>query len=276
MPENKKLKISPLGKKTSYLSTYSPHLLFAIPRITKREEISVPLPLPFNGFDIWNAYEISWLNKKGKPEVAIGEFIIPCDSPHIIESKSLKLYLNSFNQSVYSSLTEVQSVIKKDLSENCGSPVQVVLYPIAHYNQSVIENFPGKCLDDLDITISKYSPSPSFLKTREESVSETLHSHLLKSNCLVTHQPDWASVLISYTGPKIEPEGLLRYIISFRSHDEFHEQCVERIFMDISRECRPTTLSVYARYTRRGGLDINPFRSNLKNLKIKNLRMARQ
>lgn len=274
--KNKNLNLSPLGKSTPYLATYSPHLLFAIPRSLKREELGIALSPPFSGFDIWNAYEISWLNAKGKPEVSIGEFTLTSDSPYIVESKSLKLYLNSFNQSHYSSFAEVQSIIKKDLSNACGSPVEVVLRPLSDYDQTCIGNFQGKCLDHLDIHIDTYIPSPSLLKTCNETTTETLYSHLLKSNCLVTHQPDWASVSITYSGPRIESESLLRYIISFRNHNEFHEQCIERIFMDISRECRPTALTVYGRYTRRGGLDINPFRSNVKNLTVKNLRMARQ
>ena len=223
-------------------------------------EIGIHSTLPFHGIDIWNAYEISWLNTKGKPMVALGEFIIPCTSPNLIESKSFKLYLNSFNNTQFDSFAAVQALMQRDLSEAAGEAVNVKLSTLDNSKEQITLHLSGTNLDSLDINCETYQPSPFLLTTDDEEVTETLTSDLLKSNCLVTGQPDWGSVQISYSGKQINHEGLLQYIISFRHHNEFHEQCVERIFMDISKHCQPTSLSVYARYTRRGGLDINPWR----------------
>jgi 7-cyano-7-deazaguanine reductase len=253
---------APLGKTSSYSSTYSPALLFPIPRKYKREEMDISLPLPFDGVDIWNAYEVSWLNPKGRPIIAMAEFSFPCQSTYIIESKSFKLYLNSFNQTRFASADEVKKTLIKDLSEASGVPVGVHLIFPASFSSIVLREPLGICLDELDIDISTYHLEPQFLKKGKVLVEEVLYSNLLRSNCLVTGQPDWGTVQIHYYGPKINQESLLRYIVSFREHQEFHEQCVERIFMDVLRHCRPQKLSVYAQYTRRGGLDINPFRSN--------------
>jgi 7-cyano-7-deazaguanine reductase len=253
---------SPLGKTSAYINTYTPSLLFPIPRKTKRDEIGVGQTLPFTGVDIWTGYELSWLNAKGKPMVAIGEFRIPCESPNIIESKSLKLYLSSFNGSKFESFEHVKQVIEKDLSASTGSQVKVNLFSVDEESLHPVR-FQGLCLDSLDIDCSQYMPEPSFLSANGGSVKEVVYSHLLKSNCLVTGQPDWGSIEISYHGPKIDHAGLLKYIISLRNHNEFHEQCVERIFCDLKRMCEPQWLSVYARYTRRGGLDINPYRVSL-------------
>lgn len=267
---------SPLGKKTTYISHYQRDLLFPIPRKVKRDEIRVPDRLPFKGIDIWNAYELSWLNLKGKPVVALGQFILPCDSPNIIESKSLKLYLNSFTHSKFASVEMVSKTIQKDLSDFAGSDFAVTIIPIEQFSENNIKSFSGTCLDEWDIECNDYLVNPAFLHTEKSCVSEILYSNLLKSNCLVTGQPDWGSVQIEYTGKKINAEGLLKYLVSFRNHNEFHEQCVERIFMDIMQYCQPQQLTVYARYTRRGGLDINPFRSTDKNFPDEWMRQCRQ
>lgn len=268
---------SVLGKKTEYDSSYNPERLFPINRNQKRIDIGIdPNALPFVGFDYWNHYEVSWLNAKGKPIVAMAEIIYDCGSPNMIESKSLKLYFNSFNNTKFDSASEVESVIKKDLEERILSPVIVNIIELTT-NKNHFENFVGECLDDIDIDCSVYTVNPSFLTTDEKTVEETLYSNLLKSNCLVTGQPDWASVQIIYQGLKINREGLLKYIVSYRNHQEFHEQCIERIFMDILKSCRPKELTVYGRYTRRGGLDINPYRSTKKTpFENKNIRLIRQ
>jgi 7-cyano-7-deazaguanine reductase len=268
----------PLGKASVYTSEYDPALLCPVPRRLKREEIGLGSELPFSGFDLWNAYELSWLTPKGKPVVALGEFRVPCESENLIESKSFKLYLNSLNQTRFETFEQVRQVLARDLSRTAGAEVAVKLTPVGEATGGGIATLPGRCIDDLDIEIARYRLDPSLLAGAADPkriVEETLHSHLLKSNCLVTSQPDWGSVLIRYRGPSIDPEALLRYLVSFREHNEFHEQCVERIFADLTRACRPEKLTVYARYTRRGGLDINPFRSNFEN-EVENLRMVRQ
>lgn len=268
-----------LGKPTCYETEYNPELLYPIPRQIKRDEIGITGTLPFLGADIWNAYEVSWLNMRGKPEVAIATFIVPMDSPNIVESKSFKLYLNSFNQTRLNSHETLQSQLRADLSQATGGAVQVrLVLPDAFAKQAITE-FEGELLDRLDIEIDRYTPDPSLLRVRAdaEQIEQKLVSHLLKSNCLVTGQPDWASVQIHYVGSPIDQAGLLRYLIGFRNHNEFHEQCVERIFVEILRQCQPLKLSVYARYTRRGGLDINPWRSNFSTGGLpSNLRHARQ
>jgi 7-cyano-7-deazaguanine reductase len=269
---------SPLGKSSAYQTQYAPELLFPIPRQQKRDEIGVSGTLPFFGVDIWNAYEISWLNMRGKPQVAIATITVPADSPNIIESKSFKLYLNSFNQTRLANTDALLSLLREDLSAAVGASVHITLATPDAFNTLKMGELDGLLLDRLDIEVDQYTPSPSLLNGNEEEaiVEETLVSHLLKSNCLVTGQPDWASVQIHYVGPQIDQEGLLRYLIGFREHNEFHEQCVERIFMDILRQCKPNKLAVYARYTRRGGLDINPWRGNFSTSRPLNLRTARQ
>ncbi|MDP5240217.1 NADPH-dependent 7-cyano-7-deazaguanine reductase QueF [Uliginosibacterium sp. 31-16] len=260
VPEN-----SPLGRATDYCSEYAPHLLFPIPRQQKRDELGLqPDSLPFMGEDLWNAYELSWLNPRGKPVVAIGEFRVPAHSPRLIESKSLKLYLNSFNQTRMDNAEAVSATIARDLSGAAGGSVQVLITPLERKPRRAMGYVQGVCLDGQDIEVTQYSPQPDLLRAdaAREVRDEWLFSHLLKSNCLVTGQPDWGTVVIRYSGAALDREALLRYIISFREHNEFHEQCVERIFTDILRQCAPRELAVWARYTRRGGLDINPFRSN--------------
>lgn len=271
---------SPLGKPSAYKTEYDPTLLFPIPRQPKRTEIGLAegKPLPFFGVDIWNAYEVSWLNLKGKPQVALVTFIIPADTPNIVESKSFKLYLNSFNQSKIASAEAVQQLLHHDLSEATGGTVQVRIVTESDLSKQKMGELEGLLLDRLDIETDIYEPDPTLLKAAQEEspVEESLVSHLLKSNCLVTGQPDWGSVQIRYVGAPIDQEGLLKYLISFRNHNEFHEQCVERIFTDVLRMCKPVKLAVYARYTRRGGLDINPFRTNFNTPWPDNRRNARQ
>lgn len=266
---------APLGKNSTYASRYQRDLLFVVPRQSKREEIGITSDLPFQGFDIWNAFELSWLNAKGKPIVATAEFIIPCESPNLIESKSFKLYLNSFNNTLFDSPADVESILIRDLSEAAGAPVTVKLMPLSQAAKKTKLSFTGFSLDELDIVCDTYTIQPDYLLTENDMVTETLCSDLLKSNCLVTGQPDWGSLQITYTGKKIQHEGLLKYIVSFRNHDEFHEQCVERIFVDILKKCSPEKLFVYARYTRRGGLDINPCRANYA-VPVENEQLARQ
>ncbi len=273
-----KVEQSPLGKTSAYIDQYEATLLFPIPRQQKRDEIGIKQELPFHGVDIWNAYELSWLNEKGKPVVALAEFFIPAESPKLIESKSFKLYLNSFNQTRFHSLQDVQKVLQLDLSEAAGADVRVtVVYLSQSVHSADIVESDAFCIDDLDIEIDTYQTAPELLKTVDDDiVEERLVSHLLKSNCLVTGQPDWGSVMIQYRGSKIDHEALLKYLISFRQHNEFHEQCVERIFMDLKKYCRCETLTVYARYTRRGGLDINPFRTDQEGQFAENRRFVRQ
>lgn len=264
-----------LGKATEYREIYTPGLLQAVPRSMNRVELNLTTNLPFSGTDRWNGYELSWLNPKGKPEVAIMRCEVPATSPNLIESKSFKLYLNSFNQSHFNSFKSVTEALTKDLSQCAGEEVKVMIFKAAEFSQMQIKSFDSVSIDDLDIEVKEYQLNPSNLTTSSEFVEETLSSDLLKSNCLITNQPDWGSVCIRYQGRQINHEGLLRYLISFRQHNEFHEQCVERIFCDIMTNCKPNKLTVYARYTRRGGLDINPFRSNFEKI-YNEVRLARQ
>jgi 7-cyano-7-deazaguanine reductase len=235
--------------------------------------------LPFYGADIWNAFELSWLAPSGKPCVALARFTVPAASPNIIESKSLKLYLNSYNQTAFSSADEVRDCLTCDLSVVAGAAVGVELVLPPQFSEQRIASLEGFCLDALPVSIDTYTPRPEFLFARTDApmVTETLTSHLLKSNCPVTGQPDWGSLQIAYTGHPVDHEGLLKYIVSLRRHDAFHELCVERIFMELMRRCSPLRLSVYARYTRRGGIDINPFRASHADIPLpENARLARQ
>ena len=267
-----------LGQKTEYANHYDATLLQPVPRSLNRDDLELGETLPFQGCDIWTLYEISWLNAKGLPQVAVGEVSIPATSANLIESKSFKLYLHSYNQTRFATWEQVQSTIATDLSNCAGETVSVKLIPVADFENTKIVGMAGECIDDQDITIDNYEFDAELLKdaASDEIVEEALHSHLLKSNCLITNQPDWGSVEIQYQGAKIDREALLRYLVSFREHNEFHEQCVERIFTDLMQYCNPTKLTVYARYTRRGGLDINPYRSNQYQAPEHNARMARQ
>ena len=281
---SKPLSQAPLGKTSSYADQYDASLLFPIARHDKRIEIGVSGTPPFFGADMWTAFEVSWLNERGKPQLAIAHITVPCESPNIIESKSLKLYLNSFNHTVFTDIAAVMAILRQDLSAAAwhgvasqGAVGVRMVMPNA-FDAQPIHELDGLSLDRLDIDCTRYTPAPDLLSTTtgEVPVSEVLVSHLLKSNCLVTGQPDWGSVQISYSGQPLNQEGLLQYLVSYRNHNEFHEQCVERIFMDIWTRCKPTRLSVYARYTRRGGLDINPYRTSHPAALPANIRTARQ
>ncbi|MEY4753297.1 MAG: hypothetical protein RJA44_972, partial [Pseudomonadota bacterium] len=254
-------------------------LLFPIARAPKRAEIGIlSATLPFMGADLWTAYELSWLTPRGKPVVALASITVPCDSPAIIESKSFKLYLNSFNMTRFESPEQVRETLLRDLSAAAGVRVGVRLILPEQFDTQPIHELSGVNLDRLDLDCEHYTPAPELLRAAldEQPVEETLCSNLLKSNCLVTGQPDWGSVQISYTGPQIDQTGLLQYLVSFRNHNEFHEQCVERIYMDLMTRCQPTKLQVYARYTRRGGLDISPWRTSHPAAAPANVRTARQ
>jgi len=276
--------LSQLGKASAYVDQYDASLLFPLPRQTKRDEIGITGRLPFLGADLWTAFELSWLNLRGKPQVALAHFTVPCESTHIVESKSFKLYLNSFNNSRFDSVDAVRERIRDDISAAIwqGSQVRaaagVRLLMPHQFDAEPVHELDGLSIDRLDVECELYQPAPQLLSAAldEKPVEETLVSHLLKSNCLVTGQPDWGSVQIRYSGPQIDQAGLLQYIVSFRNHNEFHEQCVERIYIDIMARCKPAKLSVYARYTRRGGLDINPWRSSHPQMPPPNVRTARQ
>ncbi|MGC4010114.1 MAG: NADPH-dependent 7-cyano-7-deazaguanine reductase QueF [Pseudomonas sp.] len=269
---------SPLGKSSEYVSTYAPELLFPISRTTKWAELGLTAEtLPYQGVDLWNCYELSWLTASGKPVVAIGEFAIPAQSPNIIESKSFKLYLNSLNQTAFDNAEAVRAVMERDLSAAAGAPVAVRvrgLDEVAGEGVAVIE---GTCVDDLDVAVQSYDhPRPELLRCDDtRRVDEVLYSHLLKSNCPVTGQPDWGTLVVEYSGPALDAASLLAYVVSFRQHQDFHEQCVERIYLDLQRLLQPTRLTVYARYVRRGGLDINPYRSS-EAVQPDNRRLVRQ
>ena len=276
--QDNSLKSLKLGQKTEYTSQYDRTLLQPVPRALNRDGLGITQNQPFTiGADIWTAYEISWLNEKGLPQVAIADIYLDYQSQNLIESKSFKLYLNSFNQSKFADFTAVQQTMQRDLSECAQGDVKVRLNPVAVYDSQKIDHLQGDCIDEQDIEITSYEFNADWLKdcVSDEIVEEKLVSHLLKSNCLITNQPDWGTLHIHYIGKKINYEKLLRYVVSFRQHNEFHEQCVERIFCDLMHYAKPEKLTVYARYTRRGGLDINPFRSNFENLP-ENLRLARQ
>ena len=287
---------SQLGKATAYPDQYAPQTLFPIARQPQRSELGMTAgtALPFTGADLWTGYELSWLNPRGKPQVALVQVAVPCETPCIVESKSFKLYLNSFSNSRFVSADAVRQRISEDVGVSVWQPVASVsqqasggappstvgvrlVLPEQFAAQSVQE-LEGLSLDRLDVECSDYQPAPHWLRadTAESAVTETLTSHLLRSNCPVTQQPDWGDIQISYSGAPIDQEGLLRYIVSLRNHNGFHEHCVERIFMDILRHCRPSRLTVYARYTRRGGLDINPLRTNHPGPLPPNVRTARQ
>ncbi len=255
---------SPLGKTSVYTDSYDPGLLFPMPRAEKRAELGLSGTLPFFGMDIWNAYELSWLNQRGKPQVAIATLLVPADTPNMVESKSMKLYLNSLNQTRIDSQEALVALLQGDLSAALGAEVQIKLLASQDFGKQVVGEFEGLLLDRLDIAVDRYAPEPELLRAASDQapVEESLVSHLLRSNCPVTNQPDWASIQICYSGPAIDQEGLLKYLIGFRQHQEFHEHCVERVFTDIQRQCQPSKLMVSARYTRRGGIDINPWRAN--------------
>ena len=275
------LKHTPLGHQTVYEDSYNPELLCPIARAESRKPLKLGHTLPFRGEDRWTAYEVSWLYESGKPCMAVAELIFSCNTRCVIESKSLKLYLNSLNQTVCESLEKLQQRIEQDLSHQAVGEVKVRLLPLST-DLLMIDSVPGSCLDTLDIQTDCYEPNAALLKynPNAEAVSELVYSHLLKTNCPVTGQPDWATIFIEYYGRPLVHTQLLKYIISYRQHQDFHEHCVEQIFCDISQYCHPDKLTVYARYMRRGGLDINPLRTNFEygesQLESLNLRISRQ
>ncbi|MBK9441742.1 MAG: NADPH-dependent 7-cyano-7-deazaguanine reductase QueF [Comamonadaceae bacterium] len=275
---------TPLGQPTVYTGQYDAGLLFPMARAPQRLALGLTSTLPFLGADLWTAFELGWLNARGKPQLALAHITVPCESVNMIESKSLKLYLGSFNNTRFADAAQVQARLRTDLTEAVWrggvmqSSVGVKLVSADMFDREPLFELDGLSLDRLDLECEAYSPAPELLSaaTDEEPVSEVLTSNLLRSNCPVTGQPDWGSLQISYFGPQIDQAGLLRYIVSFRNHPGFHEDCVERIYMDILQRCQPHKLSVYARYTRRGGLDINPFRTSYPQPLPSNVRTARQ
>lgn len=266
---------SPLGHKTPGSDHYDPNLLFPIQRSETRANLNLP-QAPF-GADIWNAYELSWLNAKGKPIVAMARFTVPAQSPNLIESKSLKLYLNSFNEEQFEYPDIVRQRLYTDLSKLCGKAVHVEILSVRPAFELSCSPLPGNCIDDQKIDFDvNTKANPGLLETGRNFVRETLVTELLKSNCPVTNQPDWASLQIKYAGMRIDHAGLLRYIVSLRREQEFHELCVEKIYGEIMQRCQPEELLVYARYTRRGGIDINPWRANYEPDEIWQTRTLRQ
>jgi 7-cyano-7-deazaguanine reductase len=255
---------SPLGSSVNYSSVYQPQLLYPIERGLQRQQWKWSTGLPFHGADLWTAYELSWLDSKGKPVAATATLTFTADSPYLVESKSLKLYLGSLHQTLFSDVAAIRQVICDDLTKACGALVGVDIYLLSAANTGYVE-WQGTCLDAIDVEVEHYRVNQQLLQTNKSCiVSESVYTHLFKSNCPVTGQPDWASVLICYKGPQIDHASLLAYLISYRQHTDFHEHCVEAIFTDLQQYCAADQLSVYARYVRRGGLDINPFRSNFE------------
>ena len=255
---------TPLGKEILYPTQYQSTLLCPVARNDARKDLfDLAKALPFTGIDVWNAYEVSWLNQRGKPQIAIAHFIVPAESPFLIESKSLKLYLNSL-QTMRADLNEIKQLMQNDLSACAGAAVQVVLRDMNQFAQYQLRQAQGISLDRLDVEVEHYHPHVDYLRAdrTQSSITEQLYSQLFKSNCPVTGQPDWATISIDYHGAPIDHAGLLKYLISYREHSGFHEHCVEKIFIDILEQCKPERLAVGARYTRRGGIDINPWRTN--------------
>jgi 7-cyano-7-deazaguanine reductase len=270
------LERAPLGRQTGNPDRYDATLLFSVSRAPQRAALGIVGALPFAGIDVWTAYELTWLDDGGKPQVALATFEVPVDSPSIIESKSMKLYLGSFAQTPFAGMTEVAGTIERDLSQACGARVGVTLRGPASFDVQAIRELEGVNLDDQRVDCDVYDVDPAFLAANGAVVEETLTSRLFRSVCPVTGQPDIASVQIAYRGPRIDREGLLRYLVSYRLHAGFHEHCIERIFVDLASRCRTERLSVLARFTRRGGLDINPFRTNAGVANPDNVRTARQ
>lgn len=272
------LEKSELGKSSEYKDKYDNSLLFKLPRAEKRIELGInPNKIPFYGVDIWNGYELSWLDPNGKPCVALVTLYIPADSEYIVESKSLKLYFNSFNNDYFKSYNVVANLIKNDLTNLLEIDVVVNIVDINKLETS-IGNMDGENIDHIEVNCTEYdTANPKLIKYKDNTVTEEINSNLLKSNCLITNQPDWGSISIKYIGKQLNRKNLIQYIASLRNHNEFHEQCVERIFYDILNTISPEYLSVYARYTRRGGIDICPYRTTDKDFIIpNNIRLARQ
>jgi len=266
----------PLGRESDYPQKYAPEVLCSISRRETREPLGLADELPFTGVDIWNAWELTWLGPGDLPKVATAEIHVPADSPHIVESKSLKLYLNSFAMSSFASETAVAETIARDLSPCVGAPAKVSVLPVSGTEARQTARLAGDCLDDLEVSCADWEVNADLLRADASTpVTEDLHSHLLRSLCPVTAQPDIGSLQISYSGPQIDRAGLLRYIVSFREHNDFHEACIERMFVDLLERCACEKLTVHARYQRRGGIDINPLRTNTREPAL-NLRLWRQ
>ena len=267
---------APLGRASGHPDRYDAALLFTVPRAPQRRALGIAGALPFHGADVWTAYELTWLDESGKPQVALATFEVPADSPSIIESKSMKLYLGAFAQTSFAGMTDVAAAIERDLTRACGTRVGVTLRGPSSFGVQAIRELEGESLDDLRVACTVYDVEPAFLAADGATVTETLTSRLFRAVCPVTGQPDIASVQIAYRGPRIDREGLLRYLVSYRCHAGFHEHCIERIFVDVASRCRSEALTVLARFTRRGGLDINPFRTNAGVANPDNVRTARQ
>lgn len=258
---NSSIEKSPLSERSRYPSCYNSGILYPISRLDNRSQlISDPTTLPFQGYDLWHAYELSWLQPNGLPAAMIARFIIPANSPNLIESKSFKLYLNSLNNSTFENIKEVKSILEKDISTVLEAPAHV---EFISPNQSTLQGtIQGTCLDQIDTLCQHYQPNPKLLTTQQPNISETVYTHLFRSNCPVTFQPDWATIIVHYQGQTIDHASLLSYLVSYRNHAQFHEHCVEMIFSDIMNHCQPQKLCIEAKFTRRGGLDINPIRAN--------------
>lgn len=270
------LEAAPLGHATDYPDTYDASLLFTVPRAPQREEIGVGSPLPFTGADVWTAYEHTWLDLAGKPEVAIVSFAVPASSPRIVESKSVKLYLGSFAQSRYGSAADVAARIERDLAAAAGAAVTVSIVPPSAFSMLALAELDGESIDGIATAVDRYEVDPGLLRAGPDDVRETLRSDLFRSVCPVTGQPDYASLSIAYAGPRIDRASLLRYVVSYRQHAGFHEHCAERMFADLVARCGCRELTIVARFTRRGGLDINPFRTNTGAPPPPNVRTPRQ
>jgi 7-cyano-7-deazaguanine reductase len=270
------LEASPLGRPSTYGDRYDPALLFAVDRAPQRAELGLDGAVPFHGEDVWTAYELSWLDASAKPHVAIATLRVPAHSPRIVESKSMKLYLTAFNQTRFASVDAVQETLARDLAEATGAPVAVSLALPAGFAALPHAEVDGRCLDHLPVAAEDAGLACDALRAGGARVDERLFTRLFRSVCPVTGQPDFACVGIDYSGPRIDAAGLLRYLVSFRRHPGFHEHCVERIFVDVLRRCAPKVLAVHARFTRRGGIDINPYRSSVPLPPPANVRTARQ
>jgi 7-cyano-7-deazaguanine reductase len=270
------LKDSPLGHSTTWSDAYDPRLLFPVDRSPQRAELGFGDALPFRGVDVWNAYEVSWLDARGKPDVAIATFAVPAESPCIVESKSVKLYLTALNLTRFATRDEVAGTIGRDLSAATGAAVGVTLTTPEGFASLAHAEPAGESLDALPLACNDTAPVPDALIASGARVTEALFTRLFRSVCPVTGQPDYASVEIRYRGARVDRAGLLRYLVSFRRHAGFHEHCVERLFADIWRRCAPESLSINARFTRRGGIDINPWRTSGTEAAPVNARTARQ
>ncbi len=261
---------SVLGSKVDAPTEYSPDILEAIPRDAARQRLGI-LGQQGSGFDAWHCYELSWLQPGGVPVARYGVLVIPADSPATVESKSLKLYLNSLNFYEFVNDEAAKEVIEQDIGEVCGAPVSLAL-EMPWSLEPWTREPEGLCIDEVAAMPAVSTPA---IKPEGEQVARTLHSNLLRSLCPVTGQPDWATLEVDYEGIELDPAALLGYVLSFREHQDFHEQCVEQIYSTIMRECQPTRLAVRAFYLRRGGIDITPQRAS-QELPISLERLARQ